>query len=116
MEASKYILSNIQPGEKLLRVLSSSKGLFTGWFQDVPDVALTDQRVFGRNADGKSHSFPASKIKTVEVRPDKGLLGREKSTGSVAIIGPYNRELIYRSENMTADRDFIMKALRLKFN
>lgn len=113
MKASKYILSNIQPGETLLRVLCTGKGMTTGWFTDLPEVALTDKRIFARTTKGESFSFPANKIKNVEVRPSKGLFGREKSTGSIAVIGPYNREIVFPSKNMTADRDFIMKALNL---
>ena len=51
----------------------------------------------------------------MEVRPDKGLLGREKSTGKVVVIGPYNHEIDFPSENLVADRDFIMKTLNLSF-
>lgn len=115
MKVSKYIQTNIQPGETLIRVLCTSKGLFTGLFTDLPEVALTDKRVFARTVDGKSYSFPAAKIKNVEVRPDKGLLGREKSTGKVVVIGPYNHEIDFPSDNLVADRDFIMKTLNLSF-
>ena len=112
MKASKYILSNIQPGETLVRVLSMG-GLTKGWFSDIPEVALTDKRIFARNTDGKSYSFPASKIKNVEVRPG-GLFGG-KSSGKIAVIGPYNHEIVFTSKNLTADRDFIMKTLKLSF-
>ena len=111
MKASKYILSNIHPGETIVRVMSVG-GLTRGWFSDIPEVALTDKRIFARTTLGESFSFPASKIKNVEVRPNSGLFGR-KSSGKVAVIGPYNREIVFPSENVTADRDLIMKTLNL---
>ena len=109
MEASKYILKNILPGETLIKVFASSKGFFGYSF----DVAMTDKRVFGRmdtDKKAKGYSFPANKIKGIEIKPGGFFSGKSE----VAVIGPYNHQLVFPSKDPEADRDFIIETLNLK--
>ncbi|MCL1603893.1 hypothetical protein M3084_08535 [Succinatimonas hippei] len=111
MEASKYILDNLQPGETLIKVFASSRGFFGS------DVALTDKRVFGRmNIDGtsKGYSFPAEKIKGFEIKASKSLLLTIIGRRRVVIIGPYNHQLVFSSKTPIEDRDFIIETLNLE--
>lgn len=107
MEASKYILSNLLPGEDLVQVFVSSKGLFGGKV----DIALTDQRIFGRLNDGEGFSLTAKKIKNVEIKPGGFFSGKPQ----VIITGPYKKQVIFQSEDPAFDRNKIIKTLKLKF-
>lgn len=110
MTPSKYILNNVKPSEKLVEVLSSSKGLFNS----MPDIAVTTERIFARYENDKSFSFPLNKIKNIEVVPDKGLFGREKNRGIIKVVGPYNKEILIRSENISVDAPRIRRLLTPK--
>lgn len=102
LEPSKYILSNIEADETLVAVFSTSKGLFNS----NPDIALTTKRIFSRDNQGNSNSFPFSKIKNVEAVPSKGLFSQKKS-GKVLIYGPYKKIIEIMSEDVEALKTFI---------
>ena len=105
MEASKYILKNIADDEELRCIVSSSKGLFNS----NPDIAITSKRIFARYSDGKSFSFPLSKIKNIEIVPNKGLFGREKESGVINVIGPYNKVIKIVTNNLNETNRLIRK-------
>lgn len=106
MQPSKHILNILESNEELRLVVSSSKG----WFNSLPDIAVTNQRIFARLSNGTMLSIPQSKIESIEEVPDKGMLGRAKKSGVVRIIGNQQQIDVW-SKDAAATKTEIERAL-----
>ena len=101
--ASKYVTSNLTDGEKIVKIF------LDGWLLDKTCIVLTNKRLFGWNEKFKNYSWNKSSIKSITV--DLNLLSRTK--GKVIVTGAYGREVTFASKDVEADRDLIIKTLKL---